>query len=208
MYDLKPDPTGKRGRPREKGERLNYKDFEFEYDEEEKLYIATKKCLTNLYDKPVIITVTTKDLSTFSSVRLYLSSVELDNIKTTTCKNGEKNSSNIYGIYKLRWNIEVMFYQQKTFWSLGAYMVRKKVAIEKYINLVGVAYSSVILLPFINPAFEQYKFHSPQYIRHIISEAIREELFFSKLLKLEQIKKNLSRIPYLRQFKDVEDLAS
>lgn len=208
LYDLKPDPTGKRGRPRKKGERLNYKDFEFEYIEEDKLYIATKKCLTNLYDEPVIITLTTKDLDTFSSVRVYLSSIELDNIKTTTCKNGEKNSSNLYDVYKLRWNIEVMFYQQKQFWSLGAYMVRKKVAIEKYINLIGVAYSAMILLPFINSAFEHYKFHSPQEVKHIVSEAIREELFFSNLLKLEQIKKNLSRIPYLRQFKDIEDLAS
>lgn len=59
-------------------------------------------------------------------------------------------------MYKLRWNIEVMFYQQKQFWSLGAYMVRKKVTIEKYINLIGVAYSAMILLPFISPAFEQY----------------------------------------------------
>jgi len=66
----------------------------------------------------------------------------------------------------------------------------------------------MILLPFINPAFEQYKFHSPQEVKHVVSEAIREKLFFSNLLKLEQIKKNLSRIPCLRQFKDIEDLAS
>lgn len=206
LYDLKPDPTGKRGRPRKKGERLNYKDFK--YVKKDEFYIATVKCLTNLHDEPVIITVTIKDLDTFSSVRLYLSSIELDSIKTTTCKNSEKNSSNIYDVYKLRWNIEVMFYQQKLFWSLGAYMIRKKVAIEKYINLIGVAYSAVILLPFINPAFEEYKFHSPQEIKHVFSEAIREELFFSNLLKLEQIKKNLSRLPYLRQFEDIEDLAS
>ncbi|MGL4913253.1 MAG: hypothetical protein ACRC3Y_12575 [Romboutsia sp.] len=68
MYDLKPDPTGKPDRPIKKGERLNYKNFEFEYIEESKFYIATKKCLTNLYDEPVVITVTTKDLDTFSSV--------------------------------------------------------------------------------------------------------------------------------------------
>jgi len=87
-------------------------------------------------------------------------------------------------------------------------MVRSKVAIEKYINLIGVAYSAMILLPFISATFEQYKFCSPQEIKHVFGEAIREELFFSNLLKLEQIKKNLSRLPYLRQFEDIEDLAS
>lgn len=205
LYDLKPDPTGKRGRPRTKGDRLNYK--KFNYVKEGEFFIATIKCLTNLYDKPVIITVTTKDLDSFSSTRLYLSSVSIDNIKTKYNKE-EKEDSNLYNIYKLRWSIEVMFYQQKSFWSFGTYMVRSKTSIEKYINLIGVAYSAMILLPFISHTFEQYKFFSPQEIKHAFGEAIREELFFCNLLKIEQIKENLSRIPYLRQFKDLEDLAS
>ena len=101
-----------------------------------------------------------------------------------------------------------MFYQQKLFWSFGSYMVRSKVSIEKYINLMGVAYSAMIILPFISSAFEDYKFCSPQEVKHVIGEAIREELFFSNLLKIEQIKKNLTHIPYLCQFKDIEDLVS
>jgi hypothetical protein len=87
-------------------------------------------------------------------------------------------------------------------------MVRSKISIEKYINLIGVAYSAMILLPFISATFKAYRFCSPQEAKHIIGEAIREELFFSKLLKIHQIKKNLSRIPYLRQYANVEDLAS
>ncbi|TCO67583.1 hypothetical protein EV214_1641, partial [Marinisporobacter balticus] len=37
--------------------------------------------------------------------------------------------------YSLRWNIEVIFYQHKFFWSFGNYMVRNKAAIERYANL-------------------------------------------------------------------------
>lgn len=78
-------------------------------------------------------------------------------------------------------------------------MVRNKIAIEKYISLIGVAYSAMILLPFISCTLKQYRFCSPQEVKHMFSEAIREELFYSNLLKIEQIKKNLSRISYLRQ---------
>ncbi|MGL5752509.1 MAG: IS701 family transposase [Paraclostridium sp.] len=206
LYGLKPDPTGKPGRPRLKGDRLNFRNFD--YTKEGEFFVATTKCMTNLYDEPVTITVTTKDLNSFSSTRLYLSSISIHDIKTKFSKDSEKAVTNLYDVYKLRWNIEVMFYQQKLFWSFGTYMVRSKVAIEKYINLIGIAYSSMILIPFISCAFEQYKFCSPQEIKHVFSEAIREELFFSNLLKIEEIKKNLIQIPYLRQFKDIEDLAS
>lgn len=43
----------------------------------------------------------------------------------------------------------------------------------------------MILLPFINTDFEEYKFQSPQEVKYVVSGAIREELFFSNLLKLE-----------------------
>ncbi|MEG2057902.1 MAG: hypothetical protein RRZ84_08345, partial [Romboutsia sp.] len=143
------------------------------------------------------------------SVRLYLSTVTIDNIKTKPHEKDEDyEKQTLYDVYKMRWSIEVMFYQQKLFWSFGSYMVRSKVSIEKYINIIGVAYSSMILLPFISCIFQDYKFCSPQEVKNVIGEAIREELFFSNLLKIEQIKKNLSRIPYLRQYQGVEDLAS
>lgn len=206
LYDLKPTPTGKRGRPRTKGNRLNYK--RFDYGQENEFYIATVKCITNLSKRPVIITVTTNDINTFSSVRMYLSTIELENVRSKYNKNSKDEDSNIYDVYKMRWNIEVMFYQQKLFWSLGTYMVRSKVSIEKYINLIGVAYSAMILLPFISCTFKEYRFCSPQEVKYVIGEAIREELFFSKLLKIQQIKKNLSHIPYLCRYINIEDLAS
>ncbi len=210
LFGLKPDPTGKRGRPRVKGERLDYRDFDFKKVDD--FFVATIKCLTNLRTDSVTITVTTTNVTDFSSVRLYLSTISIEDLKSESKKEEgseeEEDKQNLYDIYKLRWSIEVMFYQQKLFWSFGSYMVRSKVSIEKYINLMGVAYSAMIILPFISSAFEDYKFCSPQEVKHVFGEAIREELFFSNLLKIEQIKKNLTHIPYLCQFKDIEDLVS
>ena len=78
MYDLCPDPTDKRGRPRKKGIKLNIKDFE--YTKEDDYYITTKKVLTNLSDEPVLVTVTTTDVEKLSSVSVYVCSVEPSDI--------------------------------------------------------------------------------------------------------------------------------
>ena len=73
-------------------------------------------------------------------------------------------------------------------------MVRSKDAIEKYVNLLGVAYSMCIILPFVNEKFATYKFQSPQELKYNLSEHIIKELFFSKLLKTVQSVKNIVTI--------------
>ena len=40
--------------------------------------------------------------------------------------------------YYFRWNIEVSYYEQKTFWSLCSYMVRSSKGIEMLVNLINV----------------------------------------------------------------------
>lgn len=201
LYGPTPEKTGKRGRPRKMGERLNHKNFN--YVKEGDYYISTVKCFTNLHDKPVMITVTTKDIEKFKSVRFYLST------KVTHDSEEENNKdNNDFQEYRKRWSIEVLFYQQKTFWSLESYMVRSKVSIEKYINLIGVSYSAVMLIPFISDAHKEYKYCSPQEIKYAFSEMIMNELFFSKLLKFQPIKENLTHLSELCKFEDVDDLAS
>lgn len=76
LYGLKPNPTGKRGRPRKKGERLDYKNFEFH--EENDFFVTTVKCMTNLFKDPVFVNVTTTDIEKFNSVRMYLSTVAIE----------------------------------------------------------------------------------------------------------------------------------
>ena len=48
-------------------------------------------------------------------------------------------------LYSFRWNIEVGYYEQKTFLSLGKYMVRSKHNIETLLNLINIAYATAYL---------------------------------------------------------------
>lgn len=206
LYGKVPPKTGKRGRPKTKGEELDYKKFEFHQDKD--FYVTTVKCKTNLYKNDVFITITVKDIENFSSVRMYLSTIDLEQIKSKDDKTTQKQKLNLYDIYKMRWNIEVIFYQQKTFWSFGNYMVRSKVGIEKYINLIGVAYSATILIPFISENFIDFQFCSPQEIKYAFGEGIKDDLFLCNLLKTKEIKENLSHLESLRQFEGIDKLAS
>lgn len=61
-------------------------------------------------------------------------------------------------------------------------MVRSQSAIEKYVNLVGVTYSLVTLVPFLYTEFKDYQFQSIQEIKYSLSEKITKELIFSNLL--------------------------
>ena len=196
MYEVSYEKhTGKRGRPRKRGHRINYKTLD--YVKDGKYFIAHTQAKTNLTDKIVYITVTTTDIETFKSVRLYMSTINPDDINSfdnSTANDSDKLDKTIYNIYKVRWNIEVIFYQQKTFWSFSNYMVRSKAGIEKYVNLLGVAYTMCITLPFINEQFSKYQFQSPQEFKYHLSEGILKELFIDKLLKTLQSVKNIITI--------------
>lgn len=196
MYEVSYEKhTGKRGRPRKRGHRINYKTLD--YVKDGKYFIAHTQAKTNLTDKIVYITVTTTDIETFKSVRLYMSTINPDDINSfdnSTANDSDTLDKTIYNIYKIRWNIEVIFYQQKTFWSFSNYMVRSKAGIEKYVNLLGVAYTMCITLPFINEQFSKYQFQSPQEFKYYLSESILKELFIDKLLKTLQSAKNIITI--------------
>ena len=43
--------------------------------------------------------------------------------------------------YGLRWNIQVSYYEGKTFWSMEEYQVRSKEEIERLVNLINLSYS-------------------------------------------------------------------
>lgn len=188
MYDLPPTPTGKRGRPRKKGDRLNIK--EFSYSKIGDYYVAEEKVMTNLFEKAVYVTVTTTDTKTFASIRVYISSINPDEVKTLAA-NESLNSNNENELetksktlvtYRIRWNIEVMFYQHKFFWSFGNYMVRNKDAIERYVNLLAIAYTFTYVLPFIDRRYSEYQFKSPQLVKRAIGEQITKELIFDSFV--------------------------
>ncbi len=57
LFDLPPAPTGKRGRPRVHGDRIDKAAFSFEKSGD--YYVATQKAMTRLFDQPIYVTVTT-----------------------------------------------------------------------------------------------------------------------------------------------------
>ena len=84
-------------------------------------------------------------------------------------------------LYSIRWNIEVGYYEHKTFWSLGRYMLRRRCGIERLLNLICMAHASMRLLPYVDTRFARFKECSPQEVRMAISKQIQDELFLSRL---------------------------
>ena len=82
-------------------------------------------------------------------------------------------------VYSMRWSIEVAYYEQKRFWSLGNYMLRSKIGIERLTNLLTLLYSFMTLLPFYDKTFSALSDNSPQQSRFVIGMTIWQELFFA-----------------------------
>ena len=99
-----------------------------------------------------------------------------------------------YLLYGKRWNIEVGFYEMKTFWDMGRYMVRRKEEIESLVNLIGIAYGTMKVLPLSDDAFTEYRGMSPQEARRLISERIMEQRIFVETASLLRFEENSSAI--------------
>lgn len=135
MFDLNIEKTHKRGSPRKRGKRIDYHNLKYKKDC--KFFVTHIKLAVNLIDTPVYITITTTDIVKFTSVRLYISIIDpneinsFDNISIDETKQDKPVEKSTYNIHKIRWNIETIFYQQKTFWSLRNYIVKSKESINK-----------------------------------------------------------------------------
>jgi len=182
LYDL-PQPTGKRGRPAKKGGKLNiYNDFNF--TEIGKYFIAARIVMTNLFINPVYMTVTATNLDNHKGYRLFLSTItheKLYSMFSQQVSNGYHERSWLlpWFLYSLRWNIEVMFYELKSFWSFGNYMIRSKIAIENFISIISVSYACAKLIPFADEFFSDFSHFSTQTTKYAFGEAIRKDLFFA-----------------------------
>ena len=85
--------------------------------------------------------------------------------------------------YYFRWNIEVSYYEQKTFWSLCSYMIRSNKGIEILVNLINVAYCAMKMLPYQDEVFSKYRNESVQELRFALSEEIRRQVFYATFLQ-------------------------
>jgi hypothetical protein len=194
VNDLPPEPTGKRGRPRKKGARLViYKQEHFNFSKIGKYFVATRKVITNLFKNNVVYaTVTTPALDKAKSYRLFISTVmpeQLEHMLPVVKDEIEYDISKEqlisllpYILYKFRWPIEVVFYEQKTFWSFGKYMLRSITGIENYVNIINICYTCMSLLPWKNKEFAELKGESPQHIKYILGQQIHYELFLASFV--------------------------
>lgn len=184
MYDL-PQPTGKRGRPAKKGEKLCVHG-DFDFTPVGKCFTAARTVITNLFANPVHMTVTAHSLDDHKSYRLFLSTLDPQNLYAMFSRRQEPGADAAQlswllplKLYSLRWSIETLFYELKTFWSFGSYRVRSKHAIENFVALIALSYSFVKLIPFVDPFFADFADASSQTAKFAFADAIRKELFFA-----------------------------
>lgn len=187
LFGLKPPATGKRGRPRKWGDRLSLdKDFVFVAVPDFDYRISCRRVLTKLFgsDFPVWA-VASKSKS--GSKRLILSTIDPGAVASSAeCGAGAlataEDAYAIWIMYKIRWSIEVTFYEHKTFWDLCHYKLRSARGIERLINLTTIVYASTRLLPYIYPEYAEWSSMSPQQVRFEMGGIVRGELTFASLL--------------------------
>ena len=193
IYDLAPQPTGKRGRPAKHGKRLSPEtDFSLSDEKIGDYYIGVRRVLTNIFGCREVLAYVTSSEKESSSRRLFFSTIFPEQMQIF-CAWQEKAPLNQTGsdrmqyiplfCYSFRWNIEVSYYEQKTFWSLCSYMVRSRKGIELLVNLINITYCAMKILPYQEEAFAKYRTESVQEFRFILSEKIKQEIFFANFMQ-------------------------
>lgn len=202
LFELPPEPTGRRGRPRKYGERLSLEDFILQDIPNTDFYAGSRKVLTNIFGQKTVYAVATKSKKT-DSFRLFICTespeelgFDIDFVTTENSRSyAEADSAFLpMSIYSMRWNIEVSYYEQKTFWSFGHYMLRSKVGIERILNLITLVYSSMSLLPYLDMSFSYLKQYSSQQVRFLLGNLIQRQIFFATFADHLKTTKNHSHI--------------
>ena len=210
MYGFPPGRTGKRGRPRKYGERLSPEDFELESPKTGDWKVGVRPVLTRLWGERVVYAIVTLPKSGNGSRRLFFSTKDPESIilDYSKCEDdtirgyGEDNKKFLpLACYSPRWNIEVSYYESKTFWPLEEYRVRSREGIERLVNLECIAYSAMTLLPYSDGSFSCYQSASAQETRFGIGQEIQASIIFSSFVEsLETVKKAQSFIKIIEGY--------
>jgi hypothetical protein len=198
IYDLAPELSGKKGRPAAHGRKLSIQD-DFTLSDEKigDYFMAARRVLTNIFGKREVMAYVTAPKKDSGSRRLFFSTILPEQLQIF-CAWQEKSPLNRTGsdrmqfipllLYVYRWNIEVSYYEQKTFWSLCSYMVRSRKGIEMLVNLINVAYCAMKILPYQDEAFSKYRAESVQEFRFALSGQIREQVFYATFVENIEIR--------------------
>jgi len=184
LYDLPPEKNGKKGRPKVRGDKLTLEDFDLSSIDGTEYSVGSRPVITKLFGNRPVHAVVTKTKS--GSARLFICTKSPKQLNFNFISM-ELGRASLFAktdiqflpltIYSLRWNIEVAYYEQKKFWSFGAYMLRSKVGIERLTNLLSILYAFMTLLPFYDSTFFSLASNSPQQSRFVIGMTIWHELF-------------------------------
>ncbi len=209
IYDLAPMPTGKRGRPAKHGKELSIEeDLCMSSEKIGDHFIGVRCVLTDLFAGRQVMAYVTSTEKEGGSRRLFFSTIHPAKLHIFCAwyedemLRGTGSSWMQYipmFLYRSRWNIEISYYEQKTFWSLCSYMVRSQRGIETLVNLINIAYCSMKLLPYYDKAFVEYKDHSVQEFRFVLSEKIREQVFIASFVR--SLKTGLKYNPSIKLLK-------
>ncbi|HCT92126.1 MAG TPA: hypothetical protein DF613_12235 [Lachnospiraceae bacterium] len=199
LYGLPPAKTGKRGRPRKRGDRIALEEAALSEPESGGWLIGTMPVITNLWKGRVVYALVTAPKNGKGGRRLFLCTADPKTISfdwensadKTTCSYGAENIFYLpLAWYGLRWDIEVSYYEGKTFWSLEEYRIRSKEGIERLVNLTSLSYSAMTLLPYSDETFSGYRSASAQETRYEIGQQIQADIILCSFGRfLETIKK-------------------
>ena len=201
LYGLPPARTGKKGRPRKRGNRILLDEVLLNEPETSDWLIGMVPVITNLWKGKVIYALVTAPKNGKGSRRLFLCTADPRSISfdwknsadQTACSYGAENIFYLpLAWYGLRWNIEVSYYEGKTFWSMEEYRIRSKEGIERLINLISLSYSAMTLLPYSDETFSGCQSASAQETRYEIGQQIQSEIILCSFGKFLETIKNCS----------------
>ena len=141
--------------------------------------IGMMPVITNLWKEKVVYALVTAPKNGKGSRRLFLCTADPrtisfdweNSVDKTTCSYGAESIFYLpLAWYGLRWNIEVSYYEGKTFWSMEEYRLRSKEGSERLVNLISLSYSAMTLLPFSDETFSEYQSASAQETRYEIGQ--------------------------------------
>ena len=205
LYDANvPEATGKRGRPREVGDRLSpEKDFTMTDVPGTNYRVGWRDVTTNLFGKKKRVRAFVTETKDTKSRRLFICTdpnkceipVGCITDKVAKAMIAEMPETLCFACYSLRWSIEVTYLELKTHWGLTDYMLRSVTGIERLINIQLIAYSVLSVLPWIDPVFKSLRDLSIQERRYEVGKAINQDLFlrsFAAELQNEENSKEFS----------------
>lgn len=125
IYDLAPQPTDRRGRPARHGRQLSMEsDFTLSVERIRDYYIGVRRILTNIFSQGEILAYVKASEKVQGSRRLFFNTIFPHQMQIF-CAWQEKTPLNQTGsshmqyipmlCYYLRWNINISYYEQKTF---------------------------------------------------------------------------------------------